>query len=1374
MNYSTPEIVPKFNLAAYQIHEKIGEGGFGHVYKAKQITTGQSVAIKFLTLSPEFDAEKKRRYIDRFERETELVSRLQHPNVVRLLDKGRVEDERLYAVFEYVEGMTLKDMLRESGALSPIETADVMAQVLDALVHAHQEGVIHRDLKPANIMLSKVGAKTHAKILDFGIGSLTKEARQLEYKTITLTQETLGTPSYSAPEQLRGEPPTPKTDLYVWGLVFIECMTGQQAIRGSNLASIFHKQLSPSNVPLPPALVGHPVASMLRRVLHKNTQERAGSAGDIYRELQQLNFSTLVGDLETELYGEGLSAALKGSQPSGIVSELNETLINDSQFFYTGQTERKQLTTLCMSLSVRAVNQEYHDPEVVDALHRDQKAQCIDTAIRYGGFHVGTLGDMLLFYFGYPTVSDNDSRLCARTALDITSSLKNKNALLRQNQGIVAEVRMGMHAGVVTTYNDIVPEGDSPNIAMELTRLAQANQILCSDSSKIILDNYLEFEPDRVKSLGVVLEGRPLFLLTGERQVEAFGFLRSRRSNYDFVGREQELAQLVALLNSDSSHSIVHIHGEAGIGKSRLIFELRDSAKGMYHYIAQCLPEHKFNALYPILNLLRHKFSLDAVESEAAVEILRNRLNQDKKKDVATTLTLLCAWLHLPMPSDLEVVTLPPDEQKRVLFDTLNTLLLIEQDDNEFKSGIVFVFEDVHWADPTTIEFVNRFLQSSTLKKSQNVFVTTSRQVLPDAFSELNINHVNVEKLSDVKTAEFIVNLFDKKNVSPNVIDVLVSRTDGIPLFIEELVNMLKQKSLVHHLNGVTDFVDPDKLADVPANLRDSLQQKLDALVYAKETAQLAAIIGREFDYDLLVGASVHSEEQVQSDLDELIEAELVYLQRKVGGDSYLFKHALVRDAAYESMLAQTRRAMHLRVAECLQKSQQAETSKDPALIASHYGLAEQYFSAAQSITHAIKNAVSLSIYVEAQAYFEQSQQWIAHLPVNDEVLALDLLLNENIFPAFIAREGLGSQQVADIGNRVVELEHKLGVDENQVSDARFMSQYAELQNFHYRSETDKALSSGLKALEDARRGKHRQRELVLLAQMIQVHMCVGDLPMAIEAGQRALDLYDEAEDAGLRHQFGWEPKCIALCYLSHAYAVQGSFTLAYQACADAKQLSDKLGSEVNKELAAVFDVLTANLAGNTQLILSLTDDFNDNRDGSGDSWYVLFTQMTRDWSNKKNTRITKEFYQMMRKEGRGGPYYYWLIMGLETEIEKQNYDLAKEMIEEILLLAQDAGLAGPLPQLHKTLANIYCHLGDITQAEKLYKKALDQSCKLQTHMVSLDIALDYGRLLVSDNRTELACKQIKRQQEKIATDDYQHLDNNKKLLAFAPLLNNG
>ncbi|GAA3934195.1 TOMM system kinase/cyclase fusion protein [Litoribacillus peritrichatus] len=1009
------KVSQRFHSENYRLLDKIGQGGFGQVYRATQVNTGQIVAIKFLTLNSDFDDNKRRRYIERFHRETSLCCRLQHPNIVRLLDKGVCDDDLLFAVFEFVEGRSLKDTLQEDGALLPADAANLMAQVLDSLAHAHEQGVIHRDLKPANIMLTKSGARLHVKILDFGIGTLTNDARKHDFKTITMTHETLGTPSYSAPEQLRGEPPTIKSDLYVWGLVFIESLTGQPAVTGSSLASIFHKQLSQSNVPIPASIAGHPIAALLRRVLNKKSQERASSATDIYQELNQINFNSLVGN-------HNLKPVTSGPQNTEAfaVMDFQETQINDDAALFTGLTERKQISALCVTLNVLAAAESAVDLEVIDALHRDQKSQCVDIAIRYGAFHAGTLGDTLLFYFGYPSVSDNDSRLCARTALDISSSLNQRNALLKSTQGIEVEVRMGMHTGLITNYTDAVPEGNTPNVAMELARKAAPRQVLCSDFTKKLLDTYIEFKPFRAHALGVSQKMTALHQLLGERSVEAFGFLRANRKGYDFVGREDELTELLMLLDPQSNQTVAHVHGEAGIGKSRLIFELRNRADTFHHYIAQCLPEHKYSALYPVLNVLKYKYSLDSLTPETSVNVLRQALIGKLDSEFRTAVNLLCTWLHLPMDEVESAVTLTPEDQKEILFNAIAVLLLEDIETPNGATGIV-IFEDMHWADPTSIEFIGYLLKHSQFSSSKTVLISTSRQALPEALApDYDIN-LTVTGLNSDQTNRFIKTLFNHQNVAQNVMDVVTARTDGIPLFIEELVNMLQARKLVQHLNGVVDFVSPERIEDVPETLLESLQQKLDSLISSKDTAQLAATVGREFDYALLVAASPKPEEVIQTDLNELIAHELVIRQRQVSGDSYIFKHALVRDAAYESMSTAVLEFNHKKVADTIELYFSALREKQPWIVANHFYHARLFNKAIEYGISASNLAIEHSACDEAISQSKNLLEWIKELPEEERVQPT-LAVNSVLTTSHMQVNGWASDEVNFYTSASIEL----------------------------------------------------------------------------------------------------------------------------------------------------------------------------------------------------------------------------------------------------------------------------------------------------------------------------------------------------------------
>ncbi|MGA4608646.1 TOMM system kinase/cyclase fusion protein [Pseudoalteromonas maricaloris] len=930
--FSDSHIVDVFQSDKYQLLEKIGEGGFGKVFKARQINTGQIVALKFLALEPQLEATKKHRYAERFNRETLLCSQLNHPNIVRLLDKGQLNENLMFGVFEYVEGQTLRDYLSQNGAIDSVYATDIMLQVLDALIHAHQQGIIHRDIKPTNIMLSQSGAKTYAKILDFGIGTLAQETRQHDFETITLTQETLGTPSYSAPEQLRGEPASAKSDLYVWGLVFLECLTGVPAVTGTSVASIYHKQLSDVHIPIPSALLGHPLAGLLRRVLNKSALERVITATEAFSELARMNVSNLVGvlnDVKAQHGYDETTVMIRDDDP-------NHRAIQE----YTALTERKQLTVLAVRLSVKALDNQDKDFDVIDTVYKSQRNHFIDIATRYGAYHVGNLADTSLFYFGYPVSSDNDARLSARTALEMISELGKRNALMQEAHRVALNAHIGIHTGVFITYANAVPEGHHANIAAALSREAGERQVLCSAESRSLLDAFSEFNLYGQVQIGPLFELTPVYNLQGERRIEAFGFMRGTKNHHELVGRHLELEQTLSLINNEveGATRIAHIHGEAGIGKSRLLQEIRANAPQYQHLVAQCLPEHQNNALYPILTLVKYLFNTEQLDAHSANTVFSYVLsNVDSKLDLVQAIPVLLVWLNISLDDEITPSTLSPDEQKQVLFKGLCALLLSNRHGlSKFK---LYIIEDIHWADSTTLEFLHHFVGALA---SGDVLLSTSRQAVPTQLKDLTLVDVCLRKLTEKATEDFIINLFDGRRVSERVLKLLTSRTDGIPLFIEELVNMLKQKALVGDKGGEIDFLAPDKLDQVPTSLRESLQQKLDSLSHAKETAQLAATIGREFEYDLLVAASSLSENQIQNDLNELIANDLIVHQRRVDNDSYIFKHALVRDAAYESVNQTSIRLLHSVVAQTLNSYK----SEDYTLRATHHEKALEYTDA--------------------------------------------------------------------------------------------------------------------------------------------------------------------------------------------------------------------------------------------------------------------------------------------------------------------------------------------------------------------------------------------------------------------------------------------
>jgi TOMM system kinase/cyclase fusion protein len=1327
-------ITERFNNAHYTLIHKIGEGGFGKVFKAKNNNTGQFVAIKFLALEPHLEEQKKQRYIERFKRETALSSKLEHPHIVRLLDKGQIDDDLLFGVFEYIEGISLRQHLTQEGALNAIEATDVMLQVLDALIHAHGKGIIHRDIKPANIMLAKSGAKTYAKILDFGIGTLVSEHRQPDFNTLTLTQETLGTPSYSAPEQLRGEPATTQTDLYVWGLVFLECLTGQPAVSGSSIASIYHKQLSDVNVSLPAPLLGHPLAALFRRVLKKNAIERVITTQESYNELNSINVANLVGILTK-------GGAQHGFDDDTVI--LRKDAQENNNPHHTLLTERKQITVLALKISITEVNDKTKDLDVIDTLSKAQLNQCVDIATRFNAYHVGTLGDMLLFYFGFPVASDNDTRLSARTALEIMSEMSKRDALMQEVHGISFNIHIGLHTGVFVTYANTIPEGHITNTAMELARCAQAKQILCSGDSRAILEPYSEFEGTKLPNLQQPGSPATVYSLKGERQVEAFGFMRGTRNNHELIGREKELDKTLSVVKQAENTHIAHIHGEAGIGKSRLLQEVRSHAAHYQHLVAQCLPEHQNNALYPVLTLIRYLFNTPQLSSNAAIDLFSELLSQqDENINVEHALPILFIWLNIPLPEDMQTSTLAPDQQKSVLFSCLTALLLNQQ--YSISDNKLYIIEDIHWADTTTIEFIEHFASQLT---GGHVLISTSRQQVPSALKDLTLMEVNLQKLTEQATKDFIIKLFDNQPVANNVLDVLISRTDGIPLFIEELVGMLKQKALVDVIAGEINFISPDKLDQVPSSLRESLQQKLDSLVHAKETAQLAATIGREFEYDLLVAASSLSENQIQNDLNELVANDLIVQQRRVNNDSYIFKHALVRDAAYESMKKSIKIKFHKLIANALVQNFSSFVTENPFIVANHFAKGLMYPEAVKFSLKAGELAILQSKESFALQYANDAKIWNENLIESYEKDENKLAIYSLTIPALMVCEGYGAlsfNEIAEQSNIIFEKYDDINKSNNH-KNYEYNILWSIFLFHNNRSKRDLPYELALKMYNKAKKNQNSEQEIFAQSVVAFCDWTDGRYHDARSSFENVIQKYEDSNYNGSEFatKFGLDPKSWSLAILSLIYWEIGLTKRAECAITDSISYAKEINHFGNLSYSTTCNSILAfekvdkqsvNLISQYQSELELT---------YGKPYISSFMWVVEDWANGKyeySTTFLDSYWSAGLK--------LWVpmseIMLAENLLDKNLSSVAFERLKKIFNWVDNGGEQSYISKLYIIHAKLLHNLNNSLISEnnraeikKSYLTAIDYAENQKIPLQILKSTLAYLEYLKDINNTK-------------------------------------
>jgi predicted ATPase len=410
------------------------------------------------------------------------------------------------------------------------------------------------------------------------------------------------------------------------------------------------------------------------------------------------------------------------------------------------------------------------------------------------------------------------------------------------------------------------------------------------------------------------------------------------------VGRESEVLLLLERWahSEDGRGQVVLLSGEAGIGKSRLVEVLREHviSQGATRLVFRCSPYHQQSALYPVIDHLQRFLHWDSTDApEAKLEALERALRTSRLPLEEVT-PLLAALLSLPHPAHYPLLNLTPQRQRQKTHDALVVWLLEETE----QQPVLAVWEDLHWADPSTLELLGQVLDQVPTARMLTV-LPCRPEFHPPWSSRSHLTQVTLTRLGRPQVQAMITSLTGGKALPAAVVEQVVAKTDGVPLFVEELVKMLLESGLVRQEGNHYVLTGPLPPLAIPSTLHDSLMARLDRLATVKEVAQLGATIGRTFAYELLQAVSPLDETTLQQGLRQLVEAELVYQRGAPPQATYLFKHALIQEAAYQSLLRSTRQQVHQRIAQALEARFPALVETQPELLAQHYtaaGCAEQ------------------------------------------------------------------------------------------------------------------------------------------------------------------------------------------------------------------------------------------------------------------------------------------------------------------------------------------------------------------------------------------------------------------------------------------------
>jgi TOMM system kinase/cyclase fusion protein len=696
----------------------------------------------------------------------------------------------------------------------------------------------------------------------------------------------------------------------------------------------------------------------------------------------------------------------------------------------TPEAERRQLTVLFCDLVDSTPLASQLDPEDLREVVRAYQDTCAKVIARFDGHIAQYLGDGLLVYFGYPLAHEDDAQRAVRAGLGMIDALGQLNRRLTQERGVQLAVRLGIHTGLVVvgevgggSRQEQLALGETPNLAARLQGLAAPNSVVMSAATLQLLGGFFTSQSLGTSVLKGLAQPVEVYQVLHERMARSRLEAAGRTSLTPLVGREPEVALLQERWAQvkDGLGQVVLLSGEAGIGKSRLVQVLQEhvaTEPQAWLTPCQCSPYHQHSALYPWIDLLE-RVALHFDREESPQQKLRKLEGFLVQYGVPLTevVPLFAALLSLPLPADYAPLPLSPEQQKQHSLHALLTIMLRIA----AQQPVLFVMEDLQWVDPSTLELLSLLVDQGPTARILALW-TFRPDFSPPWTGRAHLTQVTLNRLPRRLATEMTGRVARGKALPAEVVEQVVAKTDGVPLFVEELTKMVLESGLLQERAEGYALTGPLPPLAIPATLHDSLMARLDHLAAVKPLAQLGATLGREFSYALLQAVSLWDEATIRLGLQQLVEAELLYQRGLPPQATYVFKHALIQDVAYQSLLKSTRQQHHQRIAQVVETQFPEVVATQPEQLAYHYteaGLAAQAIPYWQQ---AGKRALERSAHLEAIAHLTQGLALLQTRPDAPERLQQELDFQITLGPALMATKGYAAPEVEHAYARAREL----------------------------------------------------------------------------------------------------------------------------------------------------------------------------------------------------------------------------------------------------------------------------------------------------------------------------------------------------------------
>jgi class 3 adenylate cyclase/predicted ATPase len=784
--------------------------------------------------------------------------------------------------------------------------------------------------------------------------------------------------------------------------------------------------------------------------------------------------------------------------------------------------ERRQLTVVFCDLVGSTALASQLDPEDFGAIISGYRRCISETVAGFDGFVARHHGDGAVVFFGYPQAHEDDAERAVQASLALVQAISALPARekLRARVGVATGLALvgDMSDSAISEENGIL--GDTPNLAARLQTLAQPGGVVISDRTRTIAGpqfEYLDLGKVEIKGLA---EPVAAWEVTGRTAVSSRSHALESRNLLPLIGRDEELELLLRRWEraKGGEGQVVLLSGEAGIGKSRLTIALQEqlAREPLIRLRYFCSPQHTDSALYPVIGEMLRAATFAHDDSPRAKRDKLDALlaqTATSPQDAA----LFAELLSLPNDGRHPPVEVEPQLRRQKTLQALGShieaLARIKP--------VLMIFEDAHWTDPTSLEF---FTQAVDLAASRRllILVTSRPEFSPPWIGRPHVTAMTLNRLARRDIRSLIEGVVGDKSLPAAIRQDIIERTDGVPLFIEEMTK------------AVLD-ADDESVVAIPAGLQASLMSRLDRLGPAKDVAQVGAAIGREFSYTLLAALVRKPPAELDADLDRLIAAGLLFRQGIPPYTSYLFKHALVQDVAYSTMLREPKRLLHARIAEILESRFAEIAEGQPELLARHYTKAGLIEKSARLWGKAGRRSQERSALVEAAEQLGQALAQIATLPSTPELRREQIVLQVALLNTLMHVKGYGAPETKAAVVQVktlIERAEQLGESPEDLSlmlSALFGQWIVNFISFN----GDAAHELAARFLAFGRKEGSAVPLMIGHRTMGSTLAFMGDLAAAKVHYNEALALYRAAEHRQLMTRFGQDLRVTCLAFHS-------------------------------------------------------------------------------------------------------------------------------------------------------------------------------------------------------------------------------------------------